>query len=109
MGFASGVIPNVPANIVLVKNISILGVYWGYYFGWGKHPVRPGNDERLREAFKTLFQWTLDGKLKPRVHAALPLSEFKTALQMISSREAIGRVVMHPYKVGEEDAGAEQL
>lgn len=96
MGFAGGTIPTIPANIVLVKNISVIGVYWGYYFGWGKQPVRPGNDERLRKAYRALFQWTLEGKLRPRVHAALPLAEFRTALQMIASREAIGRVVMHP-------------
>ncbi|HYG43345.1 MAG TPA: NADPH:quinone oxidoreductase family protein [Bordetella sp.] len=96
MGFASGTIPTVPANIVLVKNISIIGVYWGYYFGWGRHPVAPSNDARLRLAYAQLFEWVLQGRLKPRAHAILPLSEFKSALQMIASREVIGRVIMQP-------------
>jgi len=96
MGFASGAIPTVPANIVLVKNISILGVYWGYYFGWGRQPVAPGNDAKLRQAYAQLFEWTSQGSIRPRIHAVLPLSDFKTALHMIAGREAIGRVIMRP-------------
>jgi len=98
MGFASGEIPQVPANIVLVKNISILGVYWGYYFGWGRNPVAPDNDSRLRSAYAQLFKWAGEGKLNPHTHASVPLSEFKSALQMITSREVIGRVIMLPYQ-----------
>jgi NADPH2:quinone reductase len=97
MGFASGTIPTIPANIVLVKNITVIGVYWGYYFGWGRHPVLPTNDKRLRNAFAELFDWTVQGKLKPLAHAVLPLSEFRTALNMISAREVIGRVIMRPH------------
>lgn len=98
MGFAGGRIPTVPANIVLVKNISVIGVYWGYYFGWGRHPVAPANDARLRAAYAQLFDWTIQGKLKPRTHATLPLSEFKTALHMIANREVMGRVIMKPQE-----------
>src|SRR5262249_12004883 len=35
MGFASGTIPQVPANILLVKNVTVIGFYYGYYNGWG--------------------------------------------------------------------------
>ncbi|CAN7320615.1 NADPH:quinone oxidoreductase family protein [Variovorax paradoxus] len=96
MGFAGGTIPTVPANIVLVKNISVLGVYWGYYFGWGRQPVLSSNDARLRRAYEELFHWSRQGKLRPRAHAILPLSEFRRAFEMIASREVIGRVVLHP-------------
>ncbi|WP_264293988.1 zinc-binding dehydrogenase [Diaphorobacter aerolatus] len=98
MGFASGEIPSVPANIVLVKNISVLGVYWGYYFGWGRHGVPTSNDARLRRAYDTLFEWARQGKLRPLAHAVLPLREFRQAFQMISSREVIGRVVLRPQE-----------
>ncbi len=98
MGFASGTIPTIPANIVLVKNISIIGVYWGFYFGWGRHPVLPSNDAKLRRAYAQLFEWAIQGKLKPRAHAVLPLSDFKSALQMIANREVIGRVIMRPQE-----------
>jgi len=97
MGFASGLIPGVAASIVLVKNIAVIGIYWGYYFGWGRQPVPPGIDAKLREAYRVMFDWTRNGELAPRVHAALPLAEFREALRMIASREVIGRVVMLPF------------
>ncbi len=97
MGFASGRIPSVAANIVLVKNITVIGIYWGYYFGWGRQPVPPEMDGRLREAYRTLFEWTRRGLLRPQVHAALPLAQFQEALRMLVAREVIGRVVMRPF------------
>ena len=96
MGFAGGTIPTVPANIVLVKNITVLGIYWGYYFGWGRQPVLPSNDARMRAAYAELFEWVIQGKLKPFVHAVLPLSDFRTALEMIASRAVVGRVILRP-------------
>lgn len=97
MGFASGNIPTIPANIVLVKNIDIIGVYWGYYFGWGKNKTLSTNDAKLRAAYIQLFEWVLQNKIKPHTHAILPLSKFKTALHMITSREVLGRVIMRPW------------
>ena len=35
MGFASGTIPQIPANILLVKNVTVIGFYYGYWNGWG--------------------------------------------------------------------------
>lgn len=98
MGFASGTIPTIPANIVLVKNITVIGLYWGYYFGWGKHPVPAANDTKLRRTYAQLFAWVLDQKLRPRAHAVLPLAQFREALEMIASREVIGRVLMRPQQ-----------
>jgi NADPH:quinone reductase len=98
MGFASGTIPTVPANIVLVKNITVIGMYWGYYFGWGKQPVPATNDTKLRRTYAQLFAWVLEGKLRPRAHAVFPLVNFREALEMIASREVIGRVLMRPQQ-----------
>lgn len=36
IGYASGRIPEIPANLLLVKNISVIGLYWGFYMAWGK-------------------------------------------------------------------------
>jgi NADPH2:quinone reductase len=98
MGFASGTIPTVPANIVLVKNITVIGMYWGYYFDWGKQPVPATNDTKLRRTYAQLFAWVLEGKLRPRAHAVFPLVNFREALEMIASREVIGRVLMRPQQ-----------
>lgn len=96
IGFAGGGIPQIPANIVLVKNITVIGLYWGYYMGWAKQAPPPGTEARVRKAFDTLLAWTAEGRLKPRLHAAYALHNFQQALDAIASRAAIGKIVMHP-------------
>jgi NADPH2:quinone reductase len=86
IGFASGEIPSVPMNLPLLKNYSIVGVFWG---AWG---------ERFPEASvaadEQVFEWVAQGKLKPRVGAILPLEQFKTAMELVRDRKAQGRVVL---------------
>jgi NADPH2:quinone reductase len=96
MGFASGTIPTLPANIVLVKNITVIGIYWGYYMGWAKQPAPAGTSARVREAFARMFEWTVAGALRPRTQSAFRLEQFRQALQEISGRHVIGRAVLHP-------------
>ena len=94
MGFASGDIPNIPANIVLVKNVSVIGLYWGYYMGWGKHAPLPGTEERVRQAFDTMFGWLKEGALRPRTWHTYSIENFTDALTAIASRKVIGRVAL---------------
>src|SRR5690606_19489608 len=61
MGFASGEIPQVPANILLVKNLDVIGLYWGYYLHWGRFAPPADTDEKVRHAFAQMFQWLRDG------------------------------------------------
>ena len=79
-------------------------MYWGYYFGWGKHPVPATNDTKLRRTYAQLLAWVMEEKLRPRAHAVLPLADFREALQMIASREVIGRVLMRPQQGAESSA-----
>lgn len=96
MGFASGDIPQAPANHLLVKNLDVIGVYWGHYLGWGRDPVSARVQSRVRDGFATMFEWMAQGRLRPRVHARLPLAQFRTALEMIAARDVVGRVVLLP-------------
>src|SRR5699024_9280668 len=73
IGFASGVIPNIPANIVLVKNVDIVGMYWGFYFGWGKNRSLPTDDARLRSSFADMFELVKKNILIPHTHSVFPL------------------------------------
>lgn len=98
MGFASGRIPSVPANIALVKNITVIGLYWGYYVGWGRVPPLPGTEARVRAAFDEMFSWCAEGLLRPVTSAAFPLEAYAEALAMLSSRRVVGRVVLHPRR-----------
>ncbi len=96
VGFAAGSIPEVPANILLVKNLDVIGLYWGHYLNWGRQPAGQLLLDQVRAAFSTMFDWALEGKLAPRTYRSFPLEEFAAALDLISSREVIGRVVFLP-------------
>lgn len=96
MGFASGTIPQIPANIVLVKNITVIGLYWGYYMGWARQAPPPETGDRVRAAFSELLGWAATKKLRPTTYKIFSLSDFAQALQTLSKREVIGRVVLRP-------------
>jgi NADPH2:quinone reductase len=96
IGFASGRIPEIPANLVLVKNLTVIGLYWGFYMAWGKTRADPAARERVGELFEQLFQLYEAGKLRPQVDARLPLSQFAAALRRVEQRQAIGKVVLEP-------------
>lgn len=96
IGFASGAIPQVPANLLLVKNVAVLGVYWGYYTGWARHAPSPRAQRRFAEGFVALFALLDAGRLAPRVQSVLPLERFAEALAIVEGRGAVGKVVLAP-------------
>jgi NADPH2:quinone reductase len=86
LGFASGSVPQIPANILLVKNMTVLGLYIG---GYAKL-----NPKALTDSFKTLIGWYEAGKIKPHVSHVLPLREANAGLDLLRRREATGKVVI---------------
>lgn len=88
IGFASGEVPQIPANIILVKNISVIGFYWGGYLAF--------NPEALTESLSELMDWHAAGKLKPHISHTLPLSQAADALELMRSRKSTGKVVVTP-------------
>jgi NADPH2:quinone reductase len=86
VGFASGHIPQVPANILLVKNASALGFFWGSY---RKHD--PG---RLRESFEQIFAWLEQGKIRPHISDVVPLDHARDAFFLLKDRKSTGKVVV---------------
>ena len=88
LGFASGDVPQIPANILLVKNLTVIGFYWGAYAKF-----RP---EVLSDSLRQLFQWYEEGRLTPHISHRLPLAEANEALRLLRSREATGKVVITP-------------
>jgi len=86
VGFASGDIPAFPANIALLKEASIIGVWWGT---WGKnHP------QQLLQNMVELVSMVEQGLLTPRVTEQYPFSRFAEAFSAISERRARGKVVL---------------
>lgn len=88
IGFASGDVPQVPANILLVKNIDLIGFYWGGYLKF-----RP---DLLSDSLAELLGWLADGRLKPHISHVLPLDQAEKALDLMRSRASTGKVVITP-------------
>lgn len=86
VGFASGDIPQIPANHLLVKNLNVMGYYWGGY-----NVFRP---DVIRDSMKTLVGWYEEGKIKPHVSHALPLEHAGDAYELLRSRKSTGKVVV---------------
>jgi NADPH2:quinone reductase len=86
IGFASGQVPKIPANLLLVKNIAAMGVYWGSY--------RKRAPDLLAAQFRELARWFEEGRLQPRASHVLPLAEAGAALRLLLDRKAAGKVVL---------------
>ncbi|MDE2649982.1 MAG: NADPH:quinone oxidoreductase family protein [Chloroflexota bacterium] len=86
IGFASGRIPALPANIALLKNASLVGVYWGAY--WEK------DASVARDSLAQLQAWYADGRLRPHIQQTFPLDEASQALRMLMERRAQGKIVL---------------
>ena len=86
IGFASGTIPKMPLNLVMLKSVDILGVFWGEAI------VR--DPEEHRENMALIMDWVAEGKLKPHLHQSYPLEQAAQAITAIASREAKGKVVL---------------
>jgi len=96
IGFAGGNIQQIPANILLVKNVTILGFNFGEYVGWGLKDERELYAELVQSWYSNISGLCMQGKLKPTLYKALPLTEFTTAMDLILSRKVIGKVVLQP-------------
>lgn len=86
IGFASGSIPRLPVNLTLVKNMSVVGVYWGAY--------RKRDADVLRHSWRELLEWHSQGMLSPHVSATYPLEQAPEALASLMARRATGKVVV---------------
>lgn len=86
IGFASGTVPQVPANILLVKNITVIGFWWGGYLRFAPH--------LLRDSLAGLMRWHAAAPLNLHVSHVLPLSRAPEGLELLRSRAATGKVVI---------------
>ncbi len=86
LGFASGQVPQIPANILLVKNLDVIGYYWGGYLKFAP--------EVLHDSLDTLLEWYAAGELHPHISHTLPLEQANKALELLRSRKSTGKVVV---------------
>jgi NADPH2:quinone reductase len=88
IGFASGVIPQVKLNLALLKERSLIGVYWG---DWTRHD--PAGQRRNLEQ---LAAWFAEGKIKPAVSERVSLEDAPAAMQRLLERKVKGKIVVVP-------------
>ncbi len=86
IGFASGEIPRFPINIALLKEASVIGVWWGTWAG--HHP------QLAAQNMQELAALVDSGTLRPRVTERYPLERFAEAFAAITGRRALGKVVL---------------
>ena len=94
VGFASGTIPQIPANLLLVKNLTVCGVNMGYYAGWSPNDVRYEYEDRIRGLMNQLFDWFEAGQIKPVSGGVYPLERFQDAMADVLGRRSLGRVAV---------------
>ncbi|NJS13340.1 MAG: NADPH:quinone oxidoreductase family protein [Sphingopyxis sp.] len=88
VGFTSGRIPSVNANIPLIKGFSVMGIRAGEY--GRRFPERGADNLAAIDALAA------SGAIRPHVHAALPLSQWRKGFDMLANREVVGKVVLLP-------------
>ena len=86
LGFASGKIPNLRLNQILVKHLSVLGVSFGL--------TCARDPQRIAGMWSKLTSLIETDAIKPRVGRTLPFSELPRALQLLQDRKVAGRVVL---------------
>jgi len=96
VGFASGRIPQIPANILLVKNITAVGFNYGYYIGWSPDDARYREFPRIKALMDRLKTWAESGAVRPMATQSFPLQDWLKAYEAILGRAVQGRVVLTP-------------
>lgn len=96
IGYAGGTIPQIPANLLLIKNISVVGHNMGMYFGWGPVDRRVEFESVMRQMMDQLFAWTLAGRLRPTVSHEYRLEEYRQAMKTVLERRSTGKVIIRP-------------
>ncbi len=86
IGFASGTIPQIPANHLLVKNVDVIGLNWPAYMQ--RKPAV------LTESLRTLLAWYAEGAIRPHVSETYPLERALDGLQRVVQRKSTGKIVI---------------
>jgi len=86
IGFANGEIPKLPLNLPLLKEASIVGVFWGAFVA--REP------KIFMADLQKLFAWVAQGKLRPHISARYPLAQGVQALNDMMNRKVMGKVVV---------------
>jgi NADPH2:quinone reductase len=88
VGFATGEIPKIPLNLVLLKGCQVVGVFWGSF------AMRESVKNRANA--RKILEWVADGKLRPHVDAVMKFDDATKALERMEKRDVKGKLVLVP-------------
>ena len=88
LGFASGTIPRLPLNLVMLKGCAIIGVFWTAFV--------ERNPDAHRANMELLLDWCEEGLIAPHIHATFALTDTAKALSLIEERKVTGKVIVNP-------------
>ena len=94
IGFAGGTIPQIPANILLVKNLAVTGFNYGYYVGWSPHDARFEEADRTFALMDRIRGWCEAGLCRPHVDRTFRLDQAAVAMRALLERSVTGRVAI---------------
>jgi NADPH2:quinone reductase len=87
VGFTSGAFSNFVSNHILIKNYSVVGLHWGLY--------RQQDPAKIAQAWKALWELYDAGRIKPLVGVRYPMRQVAEAMELLTSRAAVGKIVLH--------------
>ena len=88
VGFATGEIPKIPLNLVLLKGCQLVGVFWGSFAM--REPARN------RENAERILAWVAEGKLRPHVDSVMNFDDARAAFERMERRDVKGKLVLIP-------------
>jgi NADPH2:quinone reductase len=90
LGFASGTIPRLPLNLVLLKSCAIIGVSWTTF-------IERSPDTHRANTLQ-LLEWCREGRIDPHIHGSFGLVETAKALSLIETRKATVKLIVRPQR-----------
>ena len=94
IGFASGRIPTAAANLLLVKNVSVIGFNYGFYIGWGLTDERRRYATQVQDVVGKVLNAVASGAMPPPMTQHFPLAQWHEAIDTTMSRRAVGKVIL---------------
>ncbi len=86
IGFAGGEVPRVALNQLLVRNVSVIGLWWGGYLSFAPQQAMASLEE--------LLEWWRNGSYRPQPPTVLPFAQLPAGLEALRARRARGKIVL---------------
>jgi len=94
IGFASGRVPEAAANLLLVKNVSVIGFNYGHYIGWGLRDERRRHAANVQATVAKVLRAVSEGAMPPPATQRFPFARWCEAIDTMMARRSVGKVIL---------------